>query len=309
MFTTLKKFISSISPKNRGIICIILSALSFSFMNLFIRLSGDLPVFEKAFFRNFIAFLIAFITLARTEEKFRIKTSGIKYLTLRSVFGTIGLLANFYAASHINIADSMMLNKLSPFFAVIASVFLLKEVANRHQWASIIVALAGAVFVVKPSFIFGTAASGDTLAATLGFIGGIGAGLAYACVRKLSYIGERSPVIVFFFSGFSTIVIIPFVIFDFVMPTPVQLVCLIMTGVAAAGGQFGITAAYKFCPAKEISVYDYSGILFSAILGFLFLEQYPDWLSIIGYVLIIGAGIYTFLYNNGKICKHKEVSI
>lgn len=70
-----------------------------------------------------------------------------------------------------------------------------------------------------------------------------------------------------------------------------QWLCLLMTGVAAAGGQVFITKAYSYAPAKEISVYDFSIVLFTALWGFLFLEQIPDYLSVIGYVIIIGSAV------------------
>ena len=75
---------------------------------------------------------------------------------------------------------------------------------------------------------------------------------------------------------------------------------LLGAGLAAAGGQFSITAAYKFAPAKEISVYDYSQIIFSALLGFILFSQLPDIWSFIGYVIICGVGIAMFFYNNRK---------
>lgn len=55
--------------KNRGIICIILSAFSFALMALFLKLSGDLPAIEKSFFRNLVAVVIAFIMIIRSKEK------------------------------------------------------------------------------------------------------------------------------------------------------------------------------------------------------------------------------------------------
>ena len=66
---------------------------------------------------------------------------------------------------------------------------------------------------------------------------------------------------------------------------------MILAGVAAAGGQICITTAYTKAPAKEISVYDYSQIIFAAVLGFVVLNQMPDFYSIIGYVIILTAAI------------------
>mgnify|MGYP002227891355 FL=1 len=77
-----------------------------------------------------------------------------------------------------------------------------------------------------------------------------------------------------------------------------QFLILIGAGAGAAVGQFGITAAYKYAPAREISIYDYTLVIFAAIWSFLFFGELPDWISILGYVLIFGMSALMFLYNN-----------
>lgn len=154
-----------------------------------------------------------------------------------------------------------------------------------------VLAFVGALFVVKPSFHM------DFLYAMVGVAGGLGAGIAYTFVRKLGKQGERGPVIVMCFSVFSCIVTLPFIIFDHKPMTVMQIVYLICAGMAAAGGQFSITAAYKQAPAKEISVFDYSQVIFAALLGFIFLDQIPDVYSVIGYVIIIGSALAKWAYN------------
>ena len=262
-----------IKDKYKGILFIIMAGFFFSLMTFFVRLSGDLPTMQKAFFRNAVAAVVAIAMLMRTEEKFKIKKSSWPGIAARSICGTTGLICNFYAIDKLNIADANILNKLSPFFAIIASYFVLKERANRVEWASVVLAFAGALFVVKPSFHM------DFLYAMVGVAGGLGAGIAYTYVRKLGKQGERGPVIVMCFSVFSCLV-----------------TCLLCAGLAAAGGQFSITAAYQKAPAREISVFDYSQVIFAAILGFVFLDQIPDMLSIIGYVIIIGSAVFKWWY-------------
>ena len=61
-------------------------------------------------------------------------------------------------------------------------------------------------------------------------------------------------------------------------------------------GQLNITAAYSYAPAAEISVYDYSQVLFAAILGFFFFGELPDLLSFLGYGIIIGIAIIKWYY-------------
>ena len=137
----------------------------------------------------------------------------------------------------------------------------------------------------------------DFLYAMVGVAGGLGAGVAYTYVRQLGKQGERGPVIVMCFSVFSCIVTLPFIIVDHAPMSWQQTVCLLCAGLAAAGGQFSITAAYQKAPAKEISVFDYSQVIFAAILGFVFLDQIPDALSITGYVIIIGSAVFKWWYS------------
>ena len=102
------------------------------------------------------------------------------------------------------------------------------------------------------------------------------------------------------FSGFSSLVTLPLMIMDFEPMTVAQLMFLILAGLAATGGQFGITLAYTFAPAREISVYDYSQIIFATILGILFLGELPDKYSFVGYGIIISASLVMFILNNRK---------
>ena len=272
--------------KKRGILHIVCAAFCFALMSFFVRLSGDVPSFQKAFFRNIVALVVATVLLLRSEEKFRMQKGSFPYLFMRSLCGGIGLLCNFYAIDRLNISDANMLNKLSPFFAVIFSVFILKEKAKLNEWLAVIAAFVGALFVMKPTFNM------DFIPALIGAMGGLGAGVAYTFVRLLGKHGERGPLIVFFFSAFSTLMTLPVILFDYHPMAGWQWACLIAAGVAAMGGQLNITAAYTYAPAKEISVFDYSQILFAAALGFLFLDQAPDWMSVLGYVIIIGAAVY-----------------
>ena len=100
-----------------------------------------------------------------------------------------------------------------------------------------------------------------------------------------------------FFSAFSCIVTLPYLIVDYSPMTIAQLVILICAGIAAAGGQFSITAAYSYAPAREISVFDYTQIIFAALMGFIAFGDIPDKFSIIGYVIICSVSVAMFLYN------------
>lgn len=281
-----------IGKKQKAIAYIIASAFCFALMNCFVRLSGDLPTVQKSFFRNFIAALMALMLILKKGTGFDYKIKDMPLYIVRSVMGTLGILCNFYAVDHLNVSDASMLNKLSPFFAIIFSYIFLREKPKFIQGIGVITAFIGSLFIIKPSMDF-TA----FLPALIGFTGGMGAGAAYTAVRALGSRGVKGPLIVFFFSAFSCIVVLPFIIFNYAPMTGAQLLFLILAGVSAAGGQFTITAAYSNAPAKEISVFDYFQVVFAAALGFFLFGQIPDVYSVIGYVIICGTAVAAFLYN------------
>ena len=284
-----------IGQKTKGIIYIVVAAFGFSVMSLFVKLAGDLPAFQKAFFRNFIALIFITVMMLRENIGFAPKKENIPGLLGRSLCGTLGLLCNFYALGTLNLSDANMLNKLSPFFAIIFSIFLLREKPTSAQVLGVAVAFGGSLLIIKPGF-----ADAQLIPALAGVLGGLGAGAAYTFVRKLGKKGENSKRIVFYFSAFSCLFCLPFLIVRYKSMTFLQTLYLIFAGTFACVGQLGITKAYLCAPAKEISVYDYTQVIFAALLGFFVFGDLPDIWSVLGYILICGAGVAMFFYNKRK---------
>lgn len=275
--------------RNKGIVAIVASAFGFAVMATCVRLCDELgaPVssVQKSFFRNLLAFAIALAVFRRETRK-----GGIAFplsLWLRSALGTAGIFANFYALSHIPIADGQTLNKTAPFFTVLLARIFLDERLGIRQMLALAVAFGGTVLVAKPGFAADSAAW--PLLAGVG--GGICAGAAYTCLRKLALQRIDPAFVVLFFSAFSSLASVPFMLVRFDPMNWAQLAALFGAGVGAALGQFGITAAYRFAAPGEIAVFDYSNILFTAALGYVCFAQVPDRWSVLGMVLIVVAAL------------------
>ena len=272
----------------KGIICILISGLGFSLMALFVKLSGDLPAMQKSFFRNFIVTIVAFFPFIKNFKK--ISYPKIKFdwfiLFLRVFFGTLGIVCNFYAISHISLADSTVIQRLYPFIVLFLSFIFFKENISKLGILAILLSFSGVLFIIKPSF--------DnilSIGSIMALCGAFCSGAAYTALRRLGIKGISPEFIVFAFSIFSCISLIPFILINFVPMTFYQLILLILVGIFAAIGQFGITYAYKFAAAKSIAVFDYFQILFSGILGYIFFTEIPDVYSLFGYITIVLMGI------------------
>ena len=270
----------------KGIISIMISAAGFAGMSFFVKLSGKVPVIEKAMFRNAVALVVAYIIMRREGVSFYVEKKNRLPLFLRCFFGTAGLICNFWAIGYLKLGDSSILQKMAPFFSIVMSIFILQEKPNLTSIVSVLVALVGAAFVVKP----GQGLLG--LPALVGLLGGFCAGTAFTFVRKLGTHGVRGAQIVFYFSFISSIALLPICLLQFRPLSAEQLLFLTGAGLCAAVGQIFVTKAYSYAPAKEISVFDYSQVIFSAILGFVILGELPDIYSFIGYALIFSMAIW-----------------
>lgn len=279
------------TEKQKGIIFIIISAFLFALMNLFVKLSGDLPPIQKAFFRNAGALIISLAVILKERKAISVKIQGLPLLIFRALFGTIGIVCNFYALTQLQLSDASTLSKLAPFFVVIFSFLFLKENIKPYQFIAIIVAFLASLLIVKPSF----SGSNYTVYAIIATFGAMGAGAAYTCIRALSKHKVNGAVIVFFFSVISCLIMLPFSIMFYKEMENIQIIYLIGASVSGAMAQFAVTQAYTHAPGKEISLYDYSQVIFASLMGYAFYAEFPDIYSILGYLLIFLASFYMFI--------------
>lgn len=280
----------------KGVLCILLSAFGFALMAMFVRLAdvcgdGQLPTVQKALFRNLVAAAIAGWVFFRRPSSVRREATlpdGFRTwsdLMLRCGFGVIGIFANFYALTHIPVGNAMALNRTAPFFTLLMSWIILGQRMTLRQTLCVAGAFAGAMFVIKPGFGM---LSGHAL---VGLFSGFGAGAAYAFLHKLGKAGIDGAFIIFFFSVFSCVACLPFLVCGFVPMSSLQVGVLLAAGACAALGQFGITWGYRFAEPRQVAVYDYTGIIFASMLGFLAFGQIPDVFSMIGFAVIIIMGL------------------
>lgn len=281
------------SNKTKAIFCMLISALGFTFMSVTVKYVTGIPLFEKVFFRNLISLGVAFFMLKKSSAPMFGRRENQLALLARSSFGLAGVVLNFYAIANLTLADSSMLGKLSPIFVTIMACIFLKEKIDSKQILSIIITFLGALLVIKPEF------SLEMLPSLAGILSAAASGVAYTLLRYLK--DKESPdTIIFYFSLISVVFTAPFALAEYVQPTFIQLGLLLATGVFASVGQFGITYAYKFAKATEVSIYNYSAIVFGIILGFIFFGEIPDTLSLLGGAIIIAVAFYIFKHNQKK---------
>ena len=80
------------------------------------------------------------------------------------------------------------------------------------------------------------------------------------------------------------------------MPNLYEFLMLILIGVFAGFGQFFLTVSYKEAPVSTVSIFNYTGLIFSYLISVLFFNELIDFYSIIGMLLTISAALIVYFY-------------
>jgi drug/metabolite transporter (DMT)-like permease len=281
--------------KQKGILLMLLSALLFSAMQVFINLTGkEIPLMEQVFFRNIISMTICFIIIRRNRLSLFGGLKDQPLLFMRSIFGFLGLVSLFYAAARATQADVTILSKLSPFLITLFAYLFLKERIAKIQFPALLIAFAGAFLVANPSF------HSNKLPLLMAFLCSLFSSVAYTL---LAYSKDKvnAITIIMHFSTFCALVSLPFFVLHMTVPGPRDLVLLLLIGIFGGLGQIALTYAYRMAPASEVSIYNYSGILFSMILGYIILGESVPPASLLGGALVVLASLITYRYSKRPV--------
>jgi drug/metabolite transporter (DMT)-like permease len=284
--------------RKKGIIMMLLSALFFALMAAIVKDMPEYPLTQKMFFRNFLGFIFAFIMVKKTKGS--LKGNNRKLLLLRSILGMFGVGAYFYSIQYLNLADAVIINKFAPFFVVILSAFILKEKIGKGQIIALFMAIIGAVFVTKPTL------NVTVIPALIGLMAAMFAGMAYVTVSYLRKT-DRPETIVFYFTLVTSLFMMPFAFGgNWILPRDMDILKALGLGVFSTAGQILMTYGYRYADASEVSIYSYSDIIYSMIIGFLIFSEIPDYLTLTGGAIIILAGFINFYTK--RLVKAKENS-
>lgn len=281
--------------KKKGILLMLLSALLFSAMQIVIHITGrHVPLMEQVFFRNIVSLIICFVIIRHNGLSMFGERKYQPLLFTRSVFGLLGLVSLFYAAARASQADITILSKLSPFLITLFAFLFLKEKIARIQVPALIIAFGGAILVANPSF------HSNLFPLFLAFLCAIFSSVSYTL---LAYFKDKvdAVTVIMHFSTFCSVVSLPFFLLNFSLPSLTDFLLLLLMGTFGGFGQIALTYAYRMAPASEVSIYNYSGILFAMILGYLVLGETVPLTSLAGGALVIFASLLTYRYSRHPV--------
>lgn len=283
---------TTLNNRQKGAALMCSSAFFFSAMQIAINMTGGtIPLMEQIFARSIISLIISFVLIRKSGNSLFGAKEHQPLLFVRSIFGFLGFIGLFYSSAHANQGDVSTLMKLSPFLITLWAAIFLKEKISKVQIPALVIAFSGAALVANPAF------NSNMFPLFMAFMCAVFSSGSYTL---LAYFKNKvnGMTIIMHFSTFCTLATIPFMINNFVVPDLRNFMLLLLIGILGGLGQITLTYSYRMASASEVSIYNYSGIVFSLILGYVFLSEVPDWSSMAGCILVIIAAIITYLFSS-----------
>lgn len=245
---------------------------------------SGLAVFEIVFLRNLAGLLVLTPWFMRNGLT-GLKTGRPGLFFVRGAFGFVSMLAWFFAVTEIPLAEAVALNFTAPIFGTLLAILILKEVVRFRRWMAILIGFVGAMIILRPGAIEMTPGAYAAIfaAATMA--------CSITCVKMLSGT-ESTPSIV----AWTQIIILPMSMIPAFMvwqtPTWDQLLLVAGMGLCATFGHLFFTRAFALADSTYVLPFDFFRLIFSAIIGFAFFSQEPDFFVWIGAAVIFVSSVY-----------------
>ncbi len=256
-----------------GLRAMALSALFFSAMAALAKMAGgQVPLFEIVLARSLVVTVLSGWGVVREGRGFVGREPRL--LILRGVLGFAALSCFYFAVVRLPLADATVIHFMNPVFTAIVAALILHEHMGLPEGLLILASLGGVILVARPAFLFGEANTLDPLAVGVGLAGSVLAAGAYVAVRRLR--SESPNLVIFYFAAVSTLLSLPGVLMNPVLPSGPMWLVLAGVGLTTHLGQVFVTHGFRLERAGRASAIGYLQIVFAAGWGWLLFREAPD---------------------------------
>ena len=213
----------------------------------------------------------------RTE---RPMAHGLRYLLV-----LILSFSFFWALSQMKLVDAIAITFAAPIFITALSVPILKEKVGIYRWLAIAVGFCGVLIMLRPG-------TGVFQWASLVVLGSV---LVYSLLmittRALKATESTAALMLYPQLGMTLtgLILAPFF---WVTPTLSDLGLFALAGTFGSVGVMCVTHAFRLGPAAVISPFEYSALIWASLLGYLFWDELPDSITLVGAGVVIASGLY-----------------
>lgn len=272
----------------RGVAYMLLATACFSMLDMSAKLMvRDLSVVQAVWGRYVFNFLLfAPILLLRRSPARLVRTQRLGLQLLRSVFLIGSTFAFWLGLVYLPLAEAVTIGFVSPLLVTALSVPLLGEKVGIHRWSAVCVGLLGVLVIVRPGF------GAMHWAALMPLLTAFCYALYQIQTRILSRTDEALTSLFYGALGGAalTSLAVPFV---WIWPTWQQWLAFAWLGLLGTVGHFLLIRGFTAAPASVLAPFNYSGLLWAVLLGWLVFGDLPDAWTLIGAALIVSGGLYT----------------
>lgn len=279
--TSLTAFVRT-STRWHGVWWMLFASASFSAMGAMIKAAvPTLSTAQVVFWRCVVIGVVAHVLMRR--HRLALRPGHPRRMAIRCAAGLAAMLCFFWSVSQLPLGTATALQYTSPIFTVLLAGPLLGEWAGRRGWLLVGVAFFGVLLILRPAVDVGA------LPLAVGLLGGMLAAWVYVVVRQLRETDPPSRII-WWFALSSAVATFPFAVADGWPDNPRIWALALGIGLAATGGQFGMTQAYRLEKATVIGPLSYATVVLSALAGMAFFQEVLDPYTGIGIAIFVTAG-------------------
>jgi drug/metabolite transporter (DMT)-like permease len=300
-----------LSPKGRpnervrGILCVVGGAMAFTLQDMIIKLvSGEYPLAEALTIRCLVAFLPILFLIHLDGGLGRLAIRWSPAVMLRGLLLLLSYTCYYLSIAAMPLATAVALFFSSPLFIVGLAGPVLGERVGAVRWLTILAGFGGVLIVSRP----------DSAAIDPRALLSLGAAVFYALAQLMTRRlgpGERASImtliqnVVYLAAALAMGAIagrgglasssdasLQFLLRAWVSPAPLDLALMAATGLIAAGASWLLTQGYRIAPVNDVAPFEYSTVPWATLCGLLLWGEVPRPSTLIGILIIIGAGVY-----------------
>ncbi len=270
----------------KGIACQLCAVLVFTCMASLIKsLGSGYSTAQIVFFRSLPALIPLLLYLPSQGGWSALRTRRPGLQAVRAGAGLASMFCGFYAITFMTLADYVAISFTAPLFGTLLSIPLLGERVGYQRLAACLVGFSGILIMVGPT------GSGFDLSAMLAIASAFLYGVVMVAMRRLGSV-DNSAATVFYFTFGSACVGGVIMMFDWVPPSPRDLLLLTAVGVLGGIGQIFMTQAFRLAPPSVVAPFDYTAMVWALLIGWLAFDGLPTAQSLLGAAVICASGLF-----------------
>lgn len=282
-----------------GMALIVIAFFCVAVMSAFGKAAAAVPTGMVVLFQNGIS-LALLLPWALRHGTADVRTTRLPLHIVRALTGLLSQALFFIAVKHMSLVNAVLLVNAAPLFIPLVVLIWLRTPITAAVVGSLLVGFLGVVLILKPN-----AALFAQPAALLAVAAALCSAIALVSVNRLSTT-DKPDTILFYYFLISTIAAAPFAVAQWRQPVGVEWGYLAAIGLFMALAQLFIILAYQRSTASRLAPFIYSVVVFSGLIGWVVWGQVPDWLAVVGIVLVCVGGILSIVFGGGPGKTHAD---